>query len=288
MKKIIVFLILLLPVVGFSQDLSNYLILNDIGAYKFRPKPTKRIYGNSGVLISAGHFYLDHDDVTYQTRYIQPEPLLGVEIQVTQHTGADSDKWLLHEVEDGYRDNDDSDGRLGLLSGAGVKIRDIDGNKIFYWGLGGGSYSWISGNNIVIEIKYVDLQRTKAEPLGVVKAYLTKHPSGITITHTDLKSKAHDEQWIKDEMERRLWLCDKWFVQLESDRSKLSSILKTIADHMVVFLNYRDKYYGISAKDDALALMGYLSAKNETSIRNKLTEYKNWWNVNKSKSISLP
>lgn len=288
MKKIIILFILLFPVLSFSQDLSNYLILNDIGAYKYRPKPTKRIYGNSGVLISAGHFSLDHDDVTYQTRYIQPEPLLGVEVQVTQHAGGDSDRWLPHEMEDGYRDNDDSDGRLGLLSGAGVKIREVDGNKIFYWGLGGGSYSWISGNNIVIEIRYVDLQRTKPEPLTVVKAYLTKHPSVITIFDTDLKSKAHNEQWIKDETERRLWLCDKWFVQLESDRSKLSSILKTIGDHMVVFLNYREKYYGVSGENDKLTLMGYLSAKNEAGIRAKLTEYKNWWNVNKTKSINLP
>ena len=60
---------------------------------------TKRIYGNSGILIPAGHFDLDHDDITYETRYIIPEPLVGVEVQLTQHSGSDSDKWLLHEVE---------------------------------------------------------------------------------------------------------------------------------------------------------------------------------------------
>ena len=89
-------------------------------------------------------------------------------------------------------------------------------------------------------------------------------------------------------MERRLWLCGKWFVHLESDRSKLNSTLKTTVDHIAVFLNYRDKYYGISAKDDGLVLMGYLSAENETGIKSKLTEYRIWWNANKTKAINLP
>jgi len=280
MKKIIILFILLFPMLSLSQDLSNYLILSDIGAFKYRPKPTKRIYGNSGVLISAGHFYLDHDDVTYQTRYIQPEPLLGVEVQVTQHAGADSDRWLLHEVEDGYRSNDAE--RLGLLT-KGVRVREINGNKFI--SLRGSGYSWTS-NNVVVEISYTDMYGNKPEPLEIIQAYLHKFSS--TIPPTLVLDRTHDEQWIKDEMERRLWLSDKWFVQLESDRSKLSSILKTIVDHMAVFLNYRDKYYGISAKDDGLALMGYLSAKNETGIRSKLTEYKNWWNVNKTGSINLP
>lgn len=38
------------------------------------------------------------------------------------------------------------------------------------------------------------------------------------------------------------------FVQLESDRAKLSSVLKTIGDHMVVFLDYREKYHGMSGR----------------------------------------
>jgi hypothetical protein len=290
MKKIMILLLLLLllPVTSFSQEIGDYLILQDIGGYKYRPKPTKRIYGSSGVLIGAGHFDLDHDDITYETRYIMSEPILGVEVKVTQHAGRDSDKWLLHEVEDSYRDGDDSKGRLGLLSGVGVKIRQIDGNKVFYWGLGGGSYTWVSGLYKVIEIKYVDLQRRKPEPLEVIKAYLSKHPSSMTLTDIELKSAAHNEQWIKEEMERRLWLCDKWLLQVQMGKVQLSDALRTIVDCMVVFLDYREKYYGMSAKDEKVGLYGYLSAKDGTSIKNKLTEYKNWWNVNKARSINLP
>ena len=280
MKKIIIFLILLFPVISFSEDLNNYLILGDIGAFKYRPRPTKRIYGNSGVLISAGHFFLDHDDVTYQTRYIQPEPLLGVEVQVTQHVGSDSDRWLLHEVEDAYRSSGAE--RLGLLT-KGARLREINGNKFI--SLRGSGYSWIN-NNVVVEISYTDMYGNKPEPLEIIQAYLQKFPS--TILSALVLDRTHDEQWIKDEMERRLWLCGKWFVHLESDRSKLNSTLKTTVDHIAVFLNYRDKYYGISAKDDGLVLMGYLSAENETGIKSKLTEYRIWWNANKTKAINLP
>ena len=137
--------------------------------------------------------------------------------------------------------------------------------------------------NTLNSIQYYMYQHDKL----TTNMYLTKFSSSIALTDNDLKAKPHNEQWIKDEMERRLWLCDKWFVRVESDRSRLSSTLKTIADHMAVFLNYRDKYYGISSKDDGLALMGYLDAKNEAGIRIRLTEYKNWWNVNKARSINL-
>lgn len=119
-----------------------------------------RIADRPGIIGATGHFP-DHKDTTYEVMYIGGNGYPSPSVEITQHAGSDSDRWLLHEVEDSYRDNDDSDGHLGLLSGAGVKIREINGNKIIYWGLGGGSYSWISDSNKVIEIKYVDLKRTK-------------------------------------------------------------------------------------------------------------------------------
>ena len=126
----VLIVIFLFPSLCFSQGLGNSIIQNDIGAYKFRPKPTKELYGNSGALVGAEHFDLDHDDITYVTEYILPEPILGVEVQVTQHAGGDSDRWLLHEAEDCYRDSDDDDGRLGLLSGAGVKMEPSTSNPV--------------------------------------------------------------------------------------------------------------------------------------------------------------
>ncbi len=56
---------------------------------------------------------------------------------------------------------------------------------------------------------------------------------------------------------------------------------------MNVFLDYREKYYGIKAVDEKSLLAGYLTANNGTAIKAKLTEYKNWWVVNKEKAISL-
>jgi hypothetical protein len=282
MKKILILAILLFPFAGFSQDIGDYLILNDIGGYKFRPKPTKRIYGNSGALIAASHFGLDHDDITYETRYILPEPLQGAEIQLTKHAGGDSDKWLLHELEDSYRDGEME--TLGLLT-EGAILRKIAGNKVFWIGLGGGSFMWPS-NNIVVKISYRDLQGTKPEPLEVVQAYVRKFPP--TIPSTFVLDRAHDEQWIKDEMERRLWLCDKWFLQLQMGKVKLDPALREVVDHMFVFLDYREKYYGVKGRDEKKDLVRYLDAKDGTPIKNKLTAYKTWWSVNKTKSINLP
>ena len=282
MKKVVTIIILLVFAnCAYSQTVSDYLITNNIGSYK---KITKG--GPSGnILAGADHFSFDHRDAAYGISYVNDETKMWVDVHVTQHTGVDSDKWLLHEVEDGYRDNDDDDGRLGLLSGAGVKIREVDGNKIFYWGLGGGSYSWISGGSKVIEIKYVDLQRTKPEPLEVIRSYLAKHSSSITFSDADLKSKAHDEQWIKDEMDRRLWLCDKWFEQLQLGKVEQGEVLQEAVKSMNVFLDYREKYYGMKAVDEKNTLQGYLDAKDETNIKNKLAEYKTWWSANKSGSL---
>ena len=280
MKKSLIIIILFLlcyPVITYSQTLKDYLILNDIGEYKYRPKRTNEIYGNSGILISTGHFTLDHDDITYETRYVHPETILGVKVQVTQHAGSDSDRWLLHEVERGFRRGDYEENMTA------ARFRNINGNNVFYSGLGGGTYRWIS-NYIVVSIEYTDLYKQKPEPIEVVKAYLAKFPSTIPAVTID---QAHNEQWIKDEMERRLWLCDRWFYQLQLKKVELRKTLREAVDHMKVFLDYREKYYGISAKDEKNLLSSYLLQNNGTGIKNKLKEYKEWWSANKGKAITL-
>ncbi len=198
-------------------------------------------------------------------------------VQVTQHAGSDSDKWLLHEVEDGYRDGEME--RLGLVT-QGARLRDINGNKII--SLRGSGYSWIS-NNAVIEISYTDLYGTKPEPLEIIQAYLQKFPS--TIPATLVLDQAHNEQWIKDEMDRRLWLGDKWIARIETvgDLNELSSVAKNLN----VFLDYREKYYGIAATDEKKTLWEYQQAKNKAGIKAKLEEYKTWWTANKDSPINL-
>ena len=56
---------------------------------------------------------------------------------------------------------------------------------------------------------------------------------------------------------------------------------------MNVFLDYREKYYGIKALDDKKLLSDYLMQNNGTAIRNKLKEYKDWWTANKGNPINL-
>ncbi len=279
-----------------ADNAATYLIMNDISPYyrltqtidaythKLKSIPGYVIYNSPGVLAGADHFTLDHADMTYRTEYQSDELDIGMTVEVTQHAGSDSDKWLLHEVEDSYRDGDDADGRLGLLSGVGVKIREIGGNKFIYWGLGGGNYTWISGKKVV-EIKYADLQRTKPEPLEVVQAYLQKHPS--TIPSTLVLDKAHDSQWIKNEMDRRLWLCDKWFYQLQLAKVQQSEVFQQAVKSMTIFLDYREKYYGEKAAKEKNLLAGYLNTNNGTGIKAKLKEYKDWWAANKEKGINL-
>ncbi len=291
MKNRITLVILLsflfIPAISFSQqNTSDYLILQDIGPYKL-DRPEKifageppiggpREYNNAGIIAATGHFP-DHIEKTYEVMYIGGNGLPSPSVQVTQHSGSDSDRWLLHEVERGFRRGDYEENMTA------ARFRNINGNNVFYSGLGGGTYRWIS-NYIVVSIEYTDLYKQKPEPIEVVKAYLAKFPSTIPAVTID---QAHNEQWIKDEMERRLWLCDRWFYQLQLKKVELRKTLREAVDHMKVFLDYREKYYGISAKDEKNLLSSYLLQNNGTGIKNKLKEYKEWWSANKGKAITL-
>ncbi len=279
-----------IPTISFSQDISDYLILQDIGPYKIS-KPEKlfpgeppiggpRTYDSHGIIAATGHFP-DHPDKTYEVMYLgQTDELPSPTVQVTKHAGSDSDKWLLHEVERDFRN-------YYGLPGDSYVMRVINSYIIMAAGSGGWTYRWLSGNKI-IQIEYTDLQMEKPEPLEVVSAYLAKHPSTLTpITSADLRTDTNKTKWIKDEMERRLWLCDRWFFQLQLQKVELKKALQESVDHMNVFLDYREKYYGIKASDEKQVLWGYLQANNGTAIKNKLTEYKDWWEENKDKPINL-
>jgi len=296
MKKYLVlvvgFMLMMVPQRGNTQE-ENYLILNDIGAFKIhnqsrafpdrkiRPiTPYKRYNGSAGVLGSTGHFNYDHNDVTYTTGYDNSTVGMGVSAQVTQHSGSDSDKWLMHEVERDFRN-------YYGLPGDSYVMRVIDGNPIIAAGSGGWDYRWLSGNK-VIYIEYTDLQMTKPEPIEVVQAYLAKHPSTLsTMTSADLRTVANETVWIKDEMDRRLWLCDKWFMQLQLRKVEERQVYQESVKSMNVFLDYREKYYGLKAAGEKNLLAGYLNTNNGTGIKAKLKEYKDWWVVNKEKAINL-
>lgn len=294
MRKIMLLLVLSLMVnpTITNATVTDYLILGDIGSYKLFTGIQGRVFSGppskysqtatGGILDAAGHF--SEGDTSYEASYTE----IGgswpfVKVQVTQHAGSDSDKWLLHEVESSFRGRE-KEGWLGQSLYESASIRVIDGNKIFDYG--NVDYRWIS-NNVVVYIHYTDLTGTKPEPLEIVQAYLRKFPSTITITDTEIKSREQNEKWIKDEMERRLWLGDKWFMALQLGKAKLDKVLRESVNHMNIFLDYRENYYGISARKEKGVLWEYLQAKNGTGIKNKLAEYKSWWEANKDKPINL-
>ncbi len=279
---------------GFT-NLNDCLVTNDIGIFAYDSEYSH--LGNAaGVVGGADHFKIDHVDSicsgeysninevrSFQTREEIVKNLVSVDVQVTQHTGGDSDRWLLHEVEDNYRDDETE--TLGLLTDGAV-MRKVNNMRVFWIGIGGGTFRWVS-NNVVINISYADLQGTKPEPIEVVQAYLSKFPSTITLTDTELKASAHNIQWIKDEMERRLWLCDKWNAQFQKGKAGQTDLIYNLDRSIGVFLNYRQKYYDVSAKADLMALFDYKQKNDVASIQKKLTEYKTWWAKHKDRSISL-
>ena len=285
------FLVLTLMPQAFAQTTSDFLILEDIGSYKL-DKPEKmlpgrppiggpEIYTNSpGIVGPADHFSLDHTDTTYKVMYIGGNGISSPTVFVTQHAGADADKWLAHELE---RDLRTYYGIPGEIFGP----RQIDGQTILEAFAGGGNYRWLSGNKVIM-IEYHDAQLTKSEPLEVVEAYLTKHPSTLSaMTLQELRSTSNKTTWIKDEMDRRLWLCDKWFYQLQLKKADEKKTYQESVKSMNIFLDYREKYYGVKAADEKNFLAGYVSSSNGTSIKAKLKEYKDWWSVHKTDSISL-
>ena len=295
MKKSIVGILVIIGVIFakgvLSQSISDYLILQNIGQYSL-DKPEKdlpgeppsggpRFFNSAGELAGAGHF-VDHIDKTYEVMYLGCDAYASPTVKVTQHTGGDSDKWLLHEMETGYRDSDTA--RLGLLH-KGTYIEKINNNIVMRLEIAGGSYSWLSNNNIVVSIEYSDPNFTKPEPKEIINAYLAKLPSAIPSTFK--LNKDHEVTWLKDEMERRLWLCDKWFMQLQLRKADEKEVYRESFRSMNIFLDYREKYFGIAAKAEKIMLAGYFETNNGTGIKAKLKEYKDWWTANKEKSINL-
>jgi len=286
------FMLMMVPQRGTTQE-TNYLILGDIGAFKLEKEsrefpdrklrpitPFKKYNGSAGVLGGTDHFNYDHNDVTYTTGYDNSTLDMGVVVQITQHSGVESDKWLMHEVDIEFRN-------YYGLPGNSFGSRQMNGQTIIENLVAGGSYRWVSGTKVIV-IEYHDAQMTKPEPIEVIQAYLAKHPSTMpTFTLEELRSATYKTKWIKDEMDRRLWLCDKWFMQLQLRKVEEKKVYQASVKSMNVFLEYREKYYGIKAADEKNLLSSYLYTNNGTGVKAKLTEYKNWWTVNKDKAISL-
>ncbi len=275
---IIMFAFLLaFPKNGISGSAGDYLVMQNINAYKMMGSGGGK---GSGIVSATDHFSMDHTDESYDAIYFHDANEIGVQVQVTHHAGGDSDKWLLHEVDSAFRD------KYGIPA-VSYYPWQIDSQTVLINAVGGREYRWLSGYKVV-ELEYHGSLTQTPEPLEVVKAYLAKHPSTLpAMALSQLRSANSKTNWIKDEMDRRLWLCDKWFGQLSAGKTDQNTALDAVVKSMNVFLDYREKYFGISAKNEKTTLEAALYQNNLAAVQAKLTEYKTWWTAHKGDSITL-
>jgi len=169
----------------------------------------------------------------------------------------------------------------------GQIIKNTDGNTLDASESKGRNYRWISGNKVIMP-GYHDTGMTKPEPIEVVRAYLARHPSTLlTTSAAELRSASSEVQWVKDEMDRRLWLCDRWFLNLSIKKDLVRQVREEILDSINKFLNCREKSFGVKAKDEKNLLAGYFTPNNGAGFKAKLAEYKGWWASNKDKMIRM-
>lgn len=283
--------IVLGPSLVRADNLEEYLILNDIGSYK-RLVKTWDLSGNEkaipgywiskgpGVLIYVKHFW-DHVDYTYETVYEHESTDGYAEVQVTQHAGGESDRWLLHELEGTQRFSSDDQGLLGMLEWGTVLIK-VNGQRVMFVD---GKFKWLSGNK-VISVTY---EAGETEPEEVFQAYLAKHPSTITMTDSEMKSVAHTQKWIMDEIERRLWLNDKGLEAYANGKTEKSDLFDSLHKNSELFLRYTNKYLGRSMKSDLEEVdnYGYLT-KDLEGLKKKHAEFKAWWAMHKLDTPDVP
>lgn len=286
----------ILSSMSFSTIRDEYLGLSSQPTNTQAPTPLEFLQYSINSELQAQNSQLAYADFL-RTRVLVPEVLniLPASLQfmlvkATNEYTAIPDE-LIHQVK--FTTTDPSKNELFTITLPSYKLSNrqiaisYEPETILTFGSAGWDYRWVSGN-IVIDIEYHDTMMSKPEPLEIVSAYLAKYPSTLAATTSGgIRSTESKTTWIKDEMDRRLWLCDKWFMQLQLQKAQQGQVLQESIKSMNIFLDYREKYYGIKAADEKNLLSGYLNTNNGTGIKAKLTEYKNWWAVNKDKAISL-
>ncbi|MDH4163982.1 MAG: hypothetical protein OEW15_15030 [Nitrospirota bacterium] len=278
----------LYAVPGTTQDATDLLILQDIGTYTLST-PKKLIPGfppvggplaqnNSGALAEVDHFPF-HGDVTAKVFYHGGKGTASPTVTVTRHAGDEADQWLSHEVDAAFR-NYGQPARTYILD-------TIEGNAVITRFIGGAEYRWLSGNTVV-HIEYHDSTLGKTKPLEVIKAYLAKYPSTLrTTSYKDLVSKENKTAWIREEMERRLWLCDAWLKAIGAGTVRIGPGLSNIADSLKSFNKYRKKYYGLKSLPDERTIDGYAENLQGSEIKALVQESRTWWSSKRSGSLIL-
>ena len=271
-------LLFVLSIPAEAQDIADHLITTDIDVYRPSKNPSGGV--GPGVLALANHFFYDHRDVNYRISYFDLATKTGATVQVTEHSGGDSDRWLLHEAERDFRNY------FGF-PGKSYVIREIDGHRIMAAGIGGWAYRWLSGNHL-IHIEYTDLQMTKSEPLQIVEAYLAKYPPTLPpMTTEGLRSSEDISEWVKNEMERTLWLCEKWFHYYETDGREVKRAIRKVKGFLETFVRFQEEFFPEEIEDLELRLLEIHLAADIRGLRDLHSTYGRWWKESKDRCISL-
>ena len=282
-----------------GHDISQYLILEDIGDYSWTGSQQKkgisggpvRTYArlpeyilerSPGMLSEIEHFNLDHEDITFITKYEtkgsigkRSRGFLGiVNLQVTRHAGSDSDRWLRHEAEGRFKTEKYARQPIfGNMGGHNILVgAPEDREKI---------YCWVS-DNFVVNLQFRHVNSPDLEPEEVLKAYLAKFPSTIPPVGPVHQ---HDKEWREREMERRLWLGDKWLAWSRAEGVDFHLKYEYVIHNLYTFIDYRDmdlakglpgylrKAFG---PDEKRVLWEYLRDRNSSAIEKQLDIYKAW------------
>lgn len=266
-----------------AQPVADVLILSDIPPFELS-KVRKMFKGKDGYVGGPQQWtyeadYPGNSRTISKVDYYRTGPEgMSVEVQITLHS---STRWLGHEVERDYRNY------FGII-GDSVTLREIDGNRVLVSSSGGHDYTWVSGSSTVVSISYTDLQMTKPEPLEIVRAYLAKYPSSFPAA--DIRSISYTEAWIRNEMERRVWLMEKWVGVGNADVLKQAEAMRTIRTHVEVFARYREKYLGEKAQDLMLAFLTAVEAaagKDWPKLVEEVGKLRTWWDANKSRPLTI-
>jgi len=268
--------------VAHAFGISDYLILEDIGPYRQTPEVEfmGKLVARKPACLQGG------DDISgiynsCRISYAGGAGNLSITVEARVYK---SGQWILHDLEDAFRDHE----KFHALLDPNVRVRTINGKNLFVASVGGGkTYTWGSGKNVRIEIRYSTYSKNKPEPMDVVKAYLAKYPSTMTLKESEFRSKAHSEQWLREEMNRHLWLAEQQFTLASAGISDINEVLKDIVDNLEMFLSYREHFYAVKASSNQEFLVERLDAEDAPAIKNLLNEYKTWWSENKTREFLL-
>lgn len=287
MKRFVVLIIIVAACIPAYAAVSDYLILQDIGPYRIdRPQkdmPGEPPWGGPRIYqlaeLKSSYHFQDHIDTVYKAMYLGgTEGIAAPTVFVTHHAGGDSDRWLLHEMELTMESADKDE--FGRRAKSAV-LRKINNNAVFCSPGRNGKYAWV-GNKITVLIEYGHMEdaNRQAEPTEIVEAYLKKFPSTIPLDYP-FNEASHDDDRARTEVNRRLWLSEKWLAHIQPNDPELHGKLAEVVDCIKEIVTYRERFYRDisrdSAKKETSLLSELLQRSDEEAIRSKLGEYSSWW-----------